>query len=123
MLPGDDCKNDKRGPHAEVLVCKSVLCDVARSSRLPELPDSDCQDRFCGVGRTYVLNLNIRETYSSVKSPGGGLVTVARFPPIPYCRVAEKMFNTIVIRRSCTRMDIPWARPRIRGGSVFPGPR
>ena len=79
MLPGKYCRNEETGPHAEVWDWMSILCDVARSSQLPVLPDSDCQDRFRGVGRTYVLDLNFREAYSRVQLHGGGLVMVVRF--------------------------------------------
>ena len=96
--------NGETGPQAEVWDWRSVLYGIARSSRLPELPDSDCQDRFRGVGRTYVLDLSVRGTYSHAKSPGGGIVTMARLPPILYCWVAEMMSNTIAIGRGCTRM-------------------
>ena len=71
---------------------------------MPELPDSDCLDRFRKVGRTYVLDLHIREMYPRVEPTGGDLETVARLPPVPYCRVAEKMSNTVAIRCGCTRM-------------------
>ena len=46
---------------------------------------------------TYVLDLSVRGTLSPFGSPGGGLETVARSPPLPYCRVAE-------LGRGCTRM-------------------
>ena len=90
MLPWNDRRNVETGSHAEVWDWRSVLCDVAQLSRMPELPYSDCLDRFRKVGRTYVLDLNIRGTYHHVELPGGGLETVARLPPIPYCRVVEK---------------------------------
>ena len=104
MLLRHDFTNAETGPEAEVWDWRSVLCGIARSSRLLELPDSDCQDRLCGVGRTYVLDLSVRGTYSHAKSPGGVLVTVARLPPIPYCQVAQGMSNTIAIGRGCTQM-------------------
>ena len=53
---------------------------------------------------TYVLDLSVRETLSPVGSPGGGLETVVRSPPLPYCRVAELMSVPITIGRCCTRM-------------------
>ena len=81
---------------------RSVLCGIARSSWLPELPDSDCQDRFHGVGRAYVLDLSVRGTYSHAESSGGDLVTVARLPPILFCRVAEMMSNLIATGCGCT---------------------
>ena len=89
VLLGSDIRNANAGPQAEVWDWRSVLCGIARSSRLPELQDSDCPDRFREIGMTYVLDLSIRGTHSPVESPGGGLETVARSPPIPYCRVVE----------------------------------
>ena len=71
---------------------------------MPELPNSGCLDRFRKVRRTYALDLNMRETYPRVEPPGGGFEMVARLPPVPYCRVAEKMSNTVAIRCGCTRM-------------------
>ena len=64
-------KNAETGPQAEVWDWRSILRDIARSSRLPELPDSDCQDRLRGVGWTCVLDLNVRGAYSRVEPPGG----------------------------------------------------
>ena len=49
---------------------------------------------------TYVLDLSVWGTPSPVGSPGGGLETVARSPPLLYCRVAELIF--IYIGRGCT---------------------
>ena len=77
MLLRNDFTNAETGPQAEVWDWRSVLCGIACSSRLPELPDSDCQDRFRGVGRTHVLDFSVRGTYSHAKSPGGSLVTMA----------------------------------------------
>ena len=104
MLLRSDIKNAETGPQDEVWDWRSVLCGIASSSRLPELLDSDCPDRFRETGMTYVLDLSVRGTYSHVESPGGSLVTMARLPPLPYCRVAELMFITIVIGRGFTRM-------------------
>ena len=78
---------------------------------MSELPGSDCLDRFRKVGRTYVLDLNIRETYPRVEPQGGGLEMVARLPPVLYCRLVEKMSNTVAIS----------AHPRMHGEWTFPG--
>ena len=87
MLPRKRGKVEKFGPHDEVWDWRSVLSDVARSSRLPELPDSDCCDRFRRIGRTCVLDLYCRKTDSCVQPLGGGIVSVDRSPFVPYCRV------------------------------------
>ena len=100
MLLGCDIRKAKAGPLAEVWDWRSVLCGIAHSSQLPELPNSDGPDSFRDIGMTYVLNLSV----SPVGSPGGGLETVPRSPPLPYCRVAELMSISITIGRGCTRM-------------------
>ena len=104
MLLRNYAMNAETGSQTEVWDWRSVLCGIARSSPLPELPDSDCQDRFRGVGRTYVLDLSVRGTYSHTESSGGDLVTMARLPPILFCRVAEMMSNMIATGSGCTRM-------------------
>ena len=104
MLLGGDIRKAKAGPQAEVWDWRSVLCGIARSSRLPELPNSDCPDRFRDIGMTYVLDLSVRGTHSPVGSPGGGLKTVTRSPPLRYCRVAELMSISIAIGCGCTQM-------------------
>ena len=84
MLLGSDIKNAETGPQAEVWDWRSVLCGIARSSRLPELQNSGCPDRFCEIGMTYVLDLSVWGMHSSVESPGGGLETVACLLRLPY---------------------------------------
>ena len=91
MLLQDDIKITKAGTQAEVWPWRSVLCGIARSSRLPELPNSDCPDRFQDIGMTYVLDLSVRGMLSPVGSPGVGLETVAQSPP-------RRLFTLIVWR-------------------------
>ena len=75
------------------------------SSRLPELPDSDCRDRFRRIGRTCVLDLCFRETNSCVQPLGSGCVFVDCSPFVPYCRVEEKLSHPIVERLDCDNLD------------------
>ena len=114
MLYWKDRRNIETGSHAEVWDWRSVLCNVARLSRMSELPDSGYLDRFRKVGGTYVLDLNIWEAYPHVEPLGGGLEAVVRLPPVLCGRVAEKMSNTVAIRRCCTRMH------GSRGKRTFP---
>ena len=105
MLLGGDIRKAKAGPQAEVWDWRSVICGIARLSRLPELPNSDYPDRFWDIGMTNVLDLSVRGMLSPVGSPGGGIETVDRSPPLlPYCRMAELMSISIAIGCGCTRM-------------------
>ena len=84
--------------------------------RLPELfSDTDCLNCFRNVGKICMLDLNVRGTYPRVGPPGCDLEMVARMPPVPYCRVAEMLSDTVVQRRGCTRMS------GCRGKLTFPG--
>ena len=53
------------------------------------------------VGKSCLLDLNVRGTYLCVWPPECGLETVARMPPIPYCRVAESLSNAVTQRCGC----------------------
>ena len=77
MLPWDVRRNVETGSHAGLWDWRSILCDVARLSRMPEFPDTDCLNCFRNVGKICMLNLNVRGTYPSIGPPGGGLETVA----------------------------------------------
>ena len=105
MLLGSDMRMAKAGPQAEMWPWRSVLCGIARLPWFPELLNSDCPDRFRDIGMTYVLDFSVwlgGFECSPVGSPGGGLGTVARSPPLPYFRVAELMSISIKIGRGCT---------------------
>ena len=104
MLHRKRGKVEKSGPHVEVWDCRGVLGDVARSSRLPELPDSYCYNQFRRISRTCVLDLHCREMDSCVQPLGGGIVSVDRSPFILFCRVEEKLSYPILERLDCTCM-------------------
>ena len=84
MFPMKTGRYRKLGPHAEVWDWRGILKNVASSSQLPELLDSDRRDRFRNLGRTCVLDLNVRETNSDVQPLGGGCI-VSDGSPLELC--------------------------------------
>ena len=95
MLPWDDRRNVETGSRTDVWDWRSILCDVARLSHMPVFPDTDCLNCFRNVGKICLLDLNVRGTYPCVGPPECALETVARMPPIPYCRVAEMLSDMV----------------------------
>ena len=108
MLPWNVHTKVETGPRAEVWDWRSVLCNVARLSRMPVFQDTDFLKGFCNVGKSCLLDLNVRGTYPCVGPPECSLETVAQMPPIPYCRVVERLSNMVAQRRGCTRIRRKW---------------
>ena len=96
--------NVETGSRTGVWDWRSILCDVARLSRMPVFPDTDCLNCFRNIGQICMLDLNVRGTYPCVEQPECSLEVVARMPPVPYCRVAEIRADTAVQKRGCSRM-------------------
>ena len=69
MLPWDGHMNVETGSRTGVWDWRSVLCDVARLSRMPVFPGTDCLNCFRNIGQTCVLDLNVRGTYPCVEPP------------------------------------------------------
>ena len=103
MVHWEDRRTVETGSHAEVSLWRRVLCGVARMLCLPEFPYTACLKNFRDIGKKCVLDLNAGETVTPVKSPEGGVETVARMPFFPHCQVAVVPYETVEPVRGCTR--------------------
>ena len=99
----------------------SILCCVARMSRLPEFLDTACLKYFRDIGKKCVLDLNAGGTYSRVMPPECGLETVAPMPPFQHCQVAVVPSDTVAQVRGCTRMRGKWTFPGRNTGCARSG--
>ena len=117
MLPRKRWKVEKIGPHVEVWDWRSVLSDVARSSRLPELPDSDYCDRFHRIGRTCVLDLYCREMDSCVQPLGGHLFRIVEWKK--NCLIRSWIGSIVNVCVVAREMEIPRAGLSMRGMRMF----
>ena len=130
MSPQKTDHSRKLGPHTAMWDWRSILKNVASSTKLPELLDLDCQDRFRNLGRRYVLDLCVletdsdiqplgggyiesddspfescgREMISDVRQPGGGCMVLNDLPFIPYCRRVIQFSHPMVEKINCTRV-------------------
>ena len=55
MVSWDDRRNVQTGSRTGVSDWRSILCDVAQLSRMPEFPDTDCLNCFRNVGNNCML--------------------------------------------------------------------
>ena len=104
MVHWEDRRNVEIGSHTGVSDWMSILCCVARMSRLPELPDTACLKYFRDVGRKCVLDLNVEGTCARVSPPECGLETVAQMPLFQHGRVAVVPSDMVAQVSGCTRM-------------------
>ena len=87
MVPWDDCRTFETRSHTGISILRSVMCSVARLSRMPVLLDTGCLKSFGELGRECVLDLNAGETYTPVWSPDCAFETIPPKPPFPPCHV------------------------------------
>ena len=107
MVPWDDCRTFETGSHTGIAIWRSVMCSVARLSRMPVLPGTGCLKSFGEC----VLDLNDGETYTPVWLPDCGLETIPPKPPFPPCRVVVVSSATVTQVLGCTRMRGEWTFP------------
>ena len=103
MVHWEDRRNGETESHTRVSVWKSILCGVARMSRLPEFPHMDCLKYFREVGKNCVLAVNAGGTYTRVRPHECSLEAVAQIPPFQHCWVAEVPSDTVMTGSGCTR--------------------
>ena len=58
MVQWEDCRTFETGSHTGISIWRSVMCSVARLSRMPVLLDTGCLKSFGELGRECVLDLN-----------------------------------------------------------------